>query len=232
VRPKLTAVTVLLCAAILAVCVDPAPAAITIQVDEKGNWSIDPSGLSMTSLGKVDDGYNQYPLGYTMPFTPVYGYVIMTEPGGGWPGTGCSDGIWFRQIAQPASQDVLLFYSDSGPGDPPEPGDLADTLYPPPIVEGYPIVMISEVSAGGWSYATYTPGAGQPGYNSDFLPTYVFISEVPEPATILVWSLLGMGSWLGMRVWRRRRGGPGGRQPWSNDNRTAIHDIIAHGTTR
>jgi len=55
---------------------------------------------------------------------------------------------------------------------------------------------------------------------------------VPEPATIVIWSLLGMGSWLGMRVWRQRRGGPVGRQPWSNENRTAIHDIIARGTTR
>ena len=47
--------------------------------------------------------------------------------------------------------------------------------------------------------------------------------------TIIVWSLLGVGSWLGMRVVRRRRGGPVGRQPWSNENRNAIHDIIARG---
>ena len=39
------------------------------------------------------------------------------------------------------------------------------------------------------------------------------VSAVPEPATIIIWSLLGMGSWLGMRVVRRRRGGPVGRQP-------------------
>ncbi|MBU4273477.1 MAG: hypothetical protein KKA28_16580 [Planctomycetes bacterium] len=26
-----------------------------------------------------------------------------------------------------------------------------------------------------------------------------------EPATVIVWSLLGAASWLGMRVWRRRR---------------------------
>jgi hypothetical protein len=48
---------------------------------------------------------------------------------------------------------------------------------------------------------------------------------VPEPATIIIWSLLGAGSWLGMGVWRRRR--PVGRQPWSPEARQAIHEIIA-----
>lgn len=52
----------------------------------------------------------------------------------------------------------------------------------------------------------------------------VDVDTIPEPATFLVWSLLGMASWLGMRVWRRRI--PVGRQPWSNGNRAAIHDII------
>jgi hypothetical protein len=47
---------------------------------------------------------------------------------------------------------------------------------------------------------------------------------VPEPATMIVWSLLGSASWLGMRVVRRGR--RVGRQPWSNENRAAILDII------
>jgi hypothetical protein len=55
---------------------------------------------------------------------------------------------------------------------------------------------------------------------------------IPEPATIIIWSLLGMGSWLGMRIVRRRRGGPVGRQPWSPENRQAIHNIIARGAHR
>ena len=53
------------------------------------------------------------------------------------------------------------------------------------------------------------------------------IVAIPEPATILVWSLLGAASWLGMGVWRR--GQHGGRRSWSEENRTAIHDIIARG---
>lgn len=61
---------------------------------------------------------------------------------------------------------------------------------------------------------------------------------VPEPATIIIWSLLGAGSWLGTRVWRRRGSdlaedlAPGARQPWSPENRQAIHDIIARRASR
>ena len=38
------------------------------------------------------------------------------------------------------------------------------------------------------------------------------IAKVPEPTTVIIWSLLGAGGWLGMRASRRRRG-PAGRQP-------------------
>jgi hypothetical protein len=50
-------------------------------------------------------------------------------------------------------------------------------------------------------------------------------TQIPEPATIIIWSLLGAGSWLGMRVWRRK-GGPVGREPWSPENRQAIYEIV------
>ena len=51
-------------------------------------------------------------------------------------------------------------------------------------------------------------------------------SAVPEPATLLVWSLLGATSWLGMRVWR---GGQRiSRRSWSPENRQAILEIIDH----
>ena len=55
-----------------------------------------------------------------------------------------------------------------------------------------------------------------------------YSSAIPEPTTLIIWSLLGLGSWLGMRVWRRR-GSPVGRQSWSPENRQAIHEIIARG---
>jgi hypothetical protein len=63
---------------------------------------------------------------------------------------------------------------------------------------------------------------------------------VPEPATIIVWSLLGTSCCLGMRVWRRRGSigatadvsspaMPIARRPWSPEARQAIHEIISRG---
>jgi hypothetical protein len=49
---------------------------------------------------------------------------------------------------------------------------------------------------------------------------------VPEPATIIIWSLLGAASWLGMRVARRGRQ-VGGRRAWSPEDRQAILEIVA-----
>ncbi len=51
-----------------------------------------------------------------------------------------------------------------------------------------------------------------------------YIVPIPEPATLIVWSLLGGASWLGMRVVQRGR--RVGRQPWSEENRAAILAII------
>jgi hypothetical protein len=45
---------------------------------------------------------------------------------------------------------------------------------------------------------------------------------VPEPVSLIVWSVLGLGGGLG--VMRRRR-----RMGWSDENRTAIHQLIARG---
>ena len=54
---------------------------------------------------------------------------------------------------------------------------------------------------------------------------------IPEPTTIAVWSLLGL-CWAGMGVWRRRgrRGveldAVRGRQGWTEENRTAIRQML------
>jgi hypothetical protein len=64
------------------------------------------------------------------------------------------------------------------------------------------------------------PSASTAGTITD---TYTqFDARVPEPATAVVWSLLGVGGWLGSRVSRRR-------QTWSDENRTAIHQLVARG---
>ncbi len=58
----------------------------------------------------------------------------------------------------------------------------------------------------------------------------VSIDPVPEPATLLVWSILGAASWLGMRVWR------GGqricRRAWAAENRQAILEIVSRRESR
>jgi hypothetical protein len=51
------------------------------------------------------------------------------------------------------------------------------------------------------------------------------LASVPEPCTLAIFSLLGAGGWLGMKL-RRRRSQPVGRQPWSPEARQAIHEII------
>jgi hypothetical protein len=56
---------------------------------------------------------------------------------------------------------------------------------------------------------------------------------VPEPSTLIIWSLLGFGSAFGMRVWRRRGSslevGSRGRRPWSPSARNAILEIVERG---
>ena len=53
------------------------------------------------------------------------------------------------------------------------------------------------------------------------------VRTVPEPASLLIWSLLGTGA-AGLGVWRRRRRGT----IWSEQNRQAIHQIIERGNRR
>lgn len=61
-----------------------------------------------------------------------------------------------------------------------------------------------------------------------------FTTAVPEPASVAVWSLIGL-AWAGLHVWRRRgarvelTGGPVRRAAWSEENRAAIHALIERG---
>jgi hypothetical protein len=52
---------------------------------------------------------------------------------------------------------------------------------------------------------------------------------VPEPATFIVWSLLGISSMFGLRIWKRRGGTDSlveTNTHWSEETRTAILKII------
>ncbi len=73
-----------------------------------------------------------------------------------------------------------------------------------------PVPVYADSSGGVHSFQDQAPGADPP---------------VPEPSTLIVWSLFGAGSWLGMRL-RRRRSQPVGRKPWSPEARQAIHEIV------
>ena len=55
-----------------------------------------------------------------------------------------------------------------------------------------------------WKELHYPAGHPWEGQSADLA---FGVSTIPEPASMLVWCLLGAGSWLGMRVWRRRRAG-------------------------
>ncbi len=100
------------------------------------------------------------------------------------------------------------------------------------------------------SYSQFVTENGLGGSGLTNIGTYVFVDVgtdgenqatmfigsggatiVPEPASVLVWSLLAAGSWLGLRVSRRRRI-PVGRQSWVPENRTAILEIIERGARK
>jgi hypothetical protein len=76
--------------------------------------------------------------------------------------------------------------------------------------------------AGAEANSVYVLSPADGGVNGTQVQSMLY--AIPEPATIVVWSLLGAGTWLGMRV--SRRGRRVGRQPWSNENRTAILEIV------
>jgi hypothetical protein len=84
-------------------------------------------------------------------------------------------------------------------------------------------------AANSWSASHLTTINYYVEYSADGGATWVpaasdAVNVVPEPATLLVWSLLGASSWLGMRVWR---GGQRiGRRSWSPENRQAILEIV------
>jgi len=82
--------------------------------------------------------------------------------------------------------DTIIFYAAPGVGS--NDNALATQFTPPVPPFPVPNTQIRILPTGATSL-TYTPTAGQPGYDAGFLPTYDFIftsgaASVPEPATI------------------------------------------------
>ncbi len=177
-------------------------AGLTIAVDEYGDGvgTIGPGTL------RPDPGPGGLPsvLTYTLPFNEVVGDVEIRDA------EGLSDVIRFN------GNSTLDFYSATGPGQPAV--SPADTPTPPLV--SYPnLVSGPEFEMGGRSFALYTPLPGQPGYNPDAQPTYLFGSDgdptgpMPEPSSLLMGAtaaLAGVG-YCGYALAARRLGGWGFR---------------------
>jgi hypothetical protein len=177
---------------------------LAITADEYGNGSAVltlPSGTTTYSEAGLDltPGVEYYadeifPADPT-PFTS--GVVKLTEPETGKVG----DFIVF-------TPNTFTFYSLLDPTDsPPAPADMGADQFWPLLKEelalfpSSPVPRVSEASL-------YTPTSGQPGYiaavaEAGGVTTYNFISDVPEPSTIAIWSLLGAVG-LAVAAWRRK----------------------------
>jgi hypothetical protein len=101
--------------------------------------------------------------------------------------------------AADGSIGCLVFYSDNTDGS----NDLADGL-PPRRLRGN-VAHIAELGTEAFNFAIYTPVRGEPGFvrGADAPVTYIFISDIPEPASLAI-LLTGMAG-LGLARIRRRR---------------------------
>ena len=166
--------------------------ASTITLDENGNGNINGTPLSFTASGTNPDAPHQTPvLIYTLPFAGVAGQVLLVEPESKIPG----------DVLQFTGNSTVIFYSKTD-------GDSLAEKYSPPIFP-FPVsnsVSLTETVSGNTDGATYTPTAGQPGFDASG-PTYHFISDVtssaiPEPASVGM-LLLGGAAFLAARKFRR-----------------------------
>jgi hypothetical protein len=160
--------------------------AATITVNENGMGNINGAALSFTIGQDTGPGGASNALIYTIPFTGTAGDVDIFEPETGVPG----DVIRFN------GNGTLIFYSSL----PANPVTLADQPFPP-----FPVANTAFITESASGSATYTPTAGQPGFDAS-APSYVFISDaavaaVPEPgsAWLVAFGALAFGCLRGLR---------------------------------
>jgi hypothetical protein len=171
--------------------------------DENGNWSINGSAQQP---GALVGGVLTYNLGRGQGFDPIVpGDVLVTEPGS----TAISDVLRFSVSNDIFQNAIVQVYSDKGDG----VDRKADTGLPSSFFGNK--VTMAETGLFGSPYSEngpnglfgYTPGvfgvgALDPEFPGNFTATYNFISDTPEPASII---LAGIGalSMIGYRLRRR-----------------------------
>jgi len=165
--------------------------ASTITIDENGHGNIDGTALPFTANGTNPNVPRQTPVAmYTLPFAGVAGQVLLVEPQTGIPG----------DVLQFTGNSTVIFYSKTDDNSLAE--HFSPPIFPSPVSNS---VSLTETVSGNTDGATYTPTAGQPGFDASG-PTYHFISDVtsviPEPASVGM-LLLGGAAFLAARKLRR-----------------------------
>jgi hypothetical protein len=126
---------------------------------------------------------------YNLPFPGMVGDVLLQDP---------LEGNLILDVIRFSGNGRLLFYSDNVGG----VDSLADTETKPGSFYGIQTTLQEVGMEGGLQGATYTPTFGMPGFDVSN-PSYAFISDTPEPATL---SLLATGAVaIGLFGWSRRR---------------------------
>jgi len=167
----------------------------TLQVTERTNDVLNLlNGVTHPGFLLQDPGPGGLPnaLTFTTPAGLVAGDLLLQEPGGG-----LSDLIRWNP-----NNATLVFYSDIDTNDQP-PFDSADIGFPGASYANTLSVFETGLFGSPYSEATngyvYVPLVGQPGYypaaGPNNQPTYIIISDIPEPSTLAL-LILGMGGLL------------------------------------
>ncbi len=173
----------------------------TLQVTEMTNGFVNLNLLNLLNGADhpgflmQDPGPGGLPnaLTFTTPAGLVVGDLLLHEPG-----SGESDLIRWNNNA------TLVFYSDIGDADSADIG-LPGASYPNGISVIETGLFGADYSETGINGYVYVPLPGQPGYNPNtpgFPPTYIIISDVPEPGTV---ALVGLSLVGALAVIRRKK---------------------------